>query len=550
MPSNENSNVRIILTPIKIVRDSTTGQWSTPKLKSDSLQKVKYNLRVRTPSTPVVSLSSPITKREINHTPRPLTRASRQISFEKDKDEYEPNQSFSTDEDDDDGDDDEDDDEDESSSSDDEKIISNNNNNRKSTLVSKGTPATKKMRPSFLPRMNTLTLNDLQNNDDGITSMDISTDVFAQARQRLLPTNLPEAPPCREQESNSIAAFITNKLDAQAGGALYISGVPGVGKTAIVNKVVRELMLLSSDSDLPQFKYIFLNGMKLNKPEKIYNQLLQAIDENEIDRKRSSKMACKLLSKYFTDRINKKRQPTVLLLDEVDHLYTKNQTILYNMLEWPQQAYSKLIVIAIANTLDLPETMFKKKLQSRLGLNRVIFHPYTFKQLSEIVQARLGPDLSSLFDKDSLDLICRKVSSISGDVRRVLQICSQTLDMAQLDKSSKKVTLEHVQKTFERLYTSTRTICIRNLNPVQRKVLEAIQDELSYGKGREITTINAIYDRLDKKEYSFTDVRRICAHLSACGLLLLDKTSTSIARQSVRLSMPIHLLIFALKNNT
>lgn len=36
------------------------------------------------------------------------------------------------------------------------------------------------------------------------------------------------------------------------------------------------------------------------------------------------------------------------------------------MLEWPQQPYSKLIVIAIANTLDLPETMFKKKLQSRL----------------------------------------------------------------------------------------------------------------------------------------------------------------------------------------
>ena len=53
-------------------------------------------------------------------------------------------------------------------------------------------------------------------------------------------------------------------------------------------------------------------------------------------------------------------------LFQVDHLYTKNQTILYNMLEWPQQPYSKLIVIAIANTLDLPETMFKKKLQSRL----------------------------------------------------------------------------------------------------------------------------------------------------------------------------------------
>jgi len=39
-------------------------------------------------------------------------------------------------------------------------------------------------------------------------------------------------------------------------------------------------------------------------------------------------------------------------------------------------------------------------------------------------------------------------------------------------------------------------IIFRNLIPIQRKVLEAIQDELSYGKGREITTITAIYDRL------------------------------------------------------
>jgi Cdc6-like AAA superfamily ATPase len=99
-------------------------------------------------------------------------------------------------------------------------------------------------------------------------------------------------------------------------------------------------------------------------------------------------MACKLLAKYFTDRTTKNKQAIVLLLDEViflfeinslssfifkvDHLYTKNQTILYNMLEWPQQPYSKLIVIAIANTLDLPETMFKKKLQSRL-VSLIIF---------------------------------------------------------------------------------------------------------------------------------------------------------------------------------
>jgi hypothetical protein len=139
MSSKECDTVRIVLTPIKIVRDSATGQWSTPRRRNDSLQKVKYNLRVRTPSTPVVSLSSPITKKETSHTPKPLTRASRQISFEKDQDEYEQEQSSSSD-------DDEDDEEDESSSSDEEKI-------RKINLVNKGTPATKKGRSTFLPRV-------------------------------------------------------------------------------------------------------------------------------------------------------------------------------------------------------------------------------------------------------------------------------------------------------------------------------------------------------------------------------------------------------------
>lgn len=150
MPSSEVDSVRIILTPIKIVRDSVTGQWSTPKRRNDSIQKIKYNLRVRTPSTPVVSLSSPVTKKETSQTPRPLTRASRQISFEKD--EYEPEQSSSSDDDDDDDEEEDEDEDDECLSSDDEKIPSHNNN-RKTNTTSRGTPATKKARPTLLARV-------------------------------------------------------------------------------------------------------------------------------------------------------------------------------------------------------------------------------------------------------------------------------------------------------------------------------------------------------------------------------------------------------------
>ncbi len=49
---------------------------------------------------------------------------------------------------------------------------------------------------------------------------------------------------------------------------MYVSGVPGVDKTTLVHKVVRDRMLLSIDSDLPEFKHIFFKGIKVKKPGK------------------------------------------------------------------------------------------------------------------------------------------------------------------------------------------------------------------------------------------------------------------------------------------
>lgn len=47
----------------------------------------------------------------------------------------------------------------------------------------------------------------------------------------------------------------------------------------------------------------------------------------------------------------------VLLIDELDALVTKKQTLLYNLFDWPCHSHSKLLVIAIANTMDLPEKL-------------------------------------------------------------------------------------------------------------------------------------------------------------------------------------------------
>ena len=56
---------------------------------------------------------------------------------------------------------------------------------------------------------------------------------------------------------------------------MYISGVPGTGKTATVHEVIRELGNGADDGDVPPFKFIEVNGMKLTEPNQTFCKILK-----------------------------------------------------------------------------------------------------------------------------------------------------------------------------------------------------------------------------------------------------------------------------------
>jgi origin recognition complex subunit 1 len=58
---------------------------------------------------------------------------------------------------------------------------------------------------------------------------------------------------------------------------------------------------------------------------------------------------------------------SIVLMDELDQLVTNKQDVVYNFFNWPTLAGSKLVVIAVANTMDLPERVMTGRVRSRLG---------------------------------------------------------------------------------------------------------------------------------------------------------------------------------------
>lgn len=61
-------------------------------------------------------------------------------------------------------------------------------------------------------------------------------------------------------------------------------------------------------------------------------------------------------------------------MDELDQLVTAKQDVVYNFFNWPTIAGSKLVVIAVANTMDLPERVMSGRVRSRLGMYHQIKH--------------------------------------------------------------------------------------------------------------------------------------------------------------------------------
>lgn len=56
---------------------------------------------------------------------------------------------------------------------------------------------------------------------------------------------------------------------------MYISGVPGTGKTATVREVMRCLQQAAENDELPSFHFLEINGMKLTDPHQAYVQILE-----------------------------------------------------------------------------------------------------------------------------------------------------------------------------------------------------------------------------------------------------------------------------------
>jgi len=313
-------------------------------------------------------------------------------------------------------------------------------------------------------------------------------DPWERARKILHVSSTPSWLPCREEEFAELEGALTESIEESSGCCLYISGVPGTGKTATVHSVINSLQAKVLSGELNPFKFFEINGMKVTEPSQTFilfwefvSQHLLLNRSNSPPKRTSAREALKNLEHYFNSP-SPDRETCVLLVDELDQLVTRKQEVIYNFFNWPNQPHSRLIVIAVANKMDLPETELNGKIRSRLGSNRIQFKPYNHNQLMEILEMRLEELKDAVFVKDAIQWVSKKISSLTGDVRKALDLCRSTLERVEKENEIRKengedarlVQVKDVIDTYEQMISSGVSRFIKELSPHQSIMLLSI----------------------------------------------------------------------------
>lgn len=321
--------------------------------------------------------------------------------------------------------------------------------------------------------------------------------------------------PGREEESFQLLDKISTAIETGTGSCVYVSGTPGLGKTATIRVVISQLQELVEYGDFKDFDFLEINGLKLLSPNVAYETLWTKVSGYKV----SASNAAILLEQHFSTP-DPQRKPLVVLMDELDQIVTKNQNVMYNFFNWPTYEHSKLVVIAVANTMDLPERVLSNKISSRLGLNRIQFIGYSFAQLGDIIKHRLEMITKSnrrkvVLEPDAVGFALRKVASVSGDARRALTICRRAVEIAEkeyldntdINETEKDeeeqtfhVKITHISKAIFELVNSPTAQFLLSLLFASKLLLQAVL----LRKRRSGLAENSLGDVIDEMKNSLT----------------------------------------------
>ena len=262
----------------------------------------------------------------------------------------------------------------------------------------------------------------------------------------------------RDEERNQLRQFISNAIENGRGGCTYISGPPGTGKSALVREIFEEVQ------DRPSLNATFINCVGIKNPKDVHSRLLQDLSPTSTMSPKASK---NMLSDLFAVRRSSDVAAHLVVLDELDSLLDAQCEVLYTLFNWALSAKSTLLLIGIANALDLTDRFLPQLKARNLKPELLTFNPYNARQMTEIISQRLRsilpPQTSANVDfvpfvhPAAIQLCSKKVATQTGDLRKAFNLIRQAITLIENETINTLTEMSSPSKPLTELVNAKQT---------------------------------------------------------------------------------------------
>lgn len=300
--------------------------------------------------------------------------------------------------------------------------------------------------------------------------------VYAPAKQLFARSAAPCLLVGRDDEKAELNSLIQKSLDEKKGRCLYVSGPPGTGKSAAVADVFGKFEPKLNDSK--NVRVVNVNCASITNAKDIYGKIVEVLCPNA-KAKSPSKSEADILQSLFSSKTKTSVPFYIVALDEIDHLLSSSEgaspdspSILSSLFEWSLRPNTRLLLLGIANALDLTDRFLPRLKTKNMKPDLIPFMPYTPPQIASIITYKLrtllpdetsaAPDFIPFMQPAAIQLCARKVASTTGDLRKAFDIVRKTVDLVERE------TFLKVRKPLEPLSPTKPSPLAENTNLASR----------------------------------------------------------------------------------
>lgn len=268
-------------------------------------------------------------------------------------------------------------------------------------------------------------------------------------KSRLQSNYSPETINHRDEQIQQLASVLAPVLKSNKPSNIFIYGKTGTGKTLSVQYVLSNIQKIAKEKSIPlQTLYINCKLKKIADTE--YRLVAQMVRElgKEVP---ITGLPTEEVYKIFFRLVDEKRQPLILVLDEIDQLVKKTgDEILYNLTRINSELkQSQISIVGISNDLMFTEWL-DPRIKSSLSEEELVFPPYNALQIQDILNERAKKTfVEGAISQGVIEKCAALAAREHGDARRAIELLRVAGEIAERS-GDQKLELKHIDLAEEK----------------------------------------------------------------------------------------------------